>query len=447
MVAYDHARLPGAFGRSTRGSFGAPVRSKAREGGRLSAVLRAAAVVMLLNFDVFPRLMGRSFLVVAVLLAVPLALHEILRVSSRARVVVFWSLLIFGILASPGILSPPQTEYGQQKLLLLVTLTMAAALAVALLRGRRDVEMFAALFALCGLVLAVAAMTGESEAGRASGFGSNPIWLGRAIGGGILALTWLCLRKRITATWAAGPMVLLFLGLFATGSRGPLLATVLALFVLVLAGLRMRKSRRAWGALALMGTLAMAVAAMPSLIPTRMYELVVDPSDELFDSTRATMREVTLPIIAEHPGGVGYGNWGIHAGMEIHKYPHNLWLELPAEAGWLVAGAFGLAVLTVVTGLWRAARRDPAAGFVLALVAFYAVAVSTSGDINGDRPLFAALALGVLVLSGATMPRVWRRPRTGRAGVGGRGMPPPPSVHPWRGAGLPVPIGPARGVE
>ncbi len=377
-----------------------------RTNGLVSAVLRATAVVLLLNFDQFPRLVGRGFLIAAVVLAVPLLLHEILRPASRARTVIFWTLVVFGALAGPGILHPPETDYGRQKFLLLVTLTVFATLAVAVLRGRRDVEMFAAVFVLSGVVLAIATLNGDPQDGRADGFGSNPIWLARAIGGAFVALTWLYLQKRVAAWWAAGLAVLLGLGLLATGSRGPLLATVVALFVLVLAGFRLkiRRGRREWVGVGLMGALVAAVVALPSILPPRVYSLLTDPSEELFDTARAEMREVSVPMIAEHPGGVGYGNWGDYSGMLIHNYPHNLWLELPAEAGWLVGAAFILATVVVAAGLWRASRRDPVAGFVLAVLAFNVVAVSTSGDVNAGRPLFAALALGVLVLAGATLP-------------------------------------------
>ena len=417
MVMQDNRRSS-AIG-TVRGAAGparpeAPVR---RTGGLVSAVLRATAV-LLLNFDQFTREVGRGFLIAAVVLAVPLLLHEILRPSSRARTVIFWVLVVFGVLALPGFLHPPETDYGRQKFLLLLTLTMFATLAVAVLRGRRDVEMFAAVFVLSGVVLAIATLTGDPQDGRADGFGSNPIWLARAIGGALVALTWLYLQKRVAAWWAAGLAVLLGLALFATGSRGPLLATVVALFVLVLAGfrLKLRRGRREWVGLGLMGALVLAVIAMPSLLPPRVYALLVDPSEEMVGTARAEMRDVSVPMIAEHPGGVGYGNWSDYSGMLVHNYPHNLWLELPAEAGWLVGGAFILATLVVAAGLWRATRRDPVAGFVLAVLAFNVVAVSTSGDVNAGRPLFAALALGVLVMAGATL-------RTGMPVRGGRTRP------------------------
>ncbi|WBC12342.1 O-antigen ligase family protein [Micromonospora sp. WMMA1947] len=418
MVMQDNRRSS-AIG-TVRGAAGparpeAPVR---RTGGLVSAVLRATAVVLLLNFDQFTREVGRGFLIAAVVLAVPLLLHEILRPSSRARTVIFWVLVVFGVLALPGFLHPPETDYGRQKFLLLLTLTMFATLAIAVLRGRRDVEMFAAVFVLSGVVLAIATLTGDPQDGRADGFGSNPIWLARAIGGALVALTWLYLQKRVAAWWAAGLAVLLGLALFATGSRGPLLATVVALFVLVLAGfrLKLRRGRREWVGLGLMGALVLAVIAMPSLLPPRVYALLVDPSEEMVGTARAEMRDVSVPMIAEHPGGVGYGNWSDYSGMLVHNYPHNLWLELPAEAGWLVGGAFILATLVVAAGLWRATRRDPVAGFVLAVLAFNVVAVSTSGDVNAGRPLFAALALGVLVMAGATL-------RTGMPVRGGRTRP------------------------
>ncbi|MDO3705942.1 O-antigen ligase family protein [Micromonospora sp. C28SCA-DRY-2] len=416
--------------------------------------------MLLLNFDQFPRTVGRSFLLTAAALAVPLVLYEVLRPASRARVVVFWVLLTFGVLALPGFLRVPESEYGQQKFFLLLTLTLLATVAVAIVRNRRDVEMFAAVFVVCGVVLALAALAGDAQNGRSGGFGSNPIWLARAIGGAIVAVVWLYLCRRLAPWPAAAVAVLLALGLFATGSRGPLVATVVALLVLVLAGLRRQTSRgrREWVMLGLMGGLVAAVMALPALLPPRMYALIVDPSDELFGTARAEMRERTMTVIADHPMGVGYGNWNYHAWMPEHNYPHNLWLELLAEAGWLVGGAFILAVAAVAIGLWRAARVDTVAGFVLALLAFNAVAVATSGDVNASRTLFCSLALGVLVLIRATSdggrhrrsgdrPRrsaghVARRPR--RAGpVPGHGYREGAASHARSGSGRPA--GPTTG--
>ncbi|SCL23990.1 O-antigen ligase [Micromonospora rhizosphaerae] len=378
-----------------------------RRSGIVSTTIRATPVLLLLYFDLFPRLVGRSFLMIGAVLVVLLGFHELLRPTSRARVVVFWVLLTFGILAAPGVLRPPETEYGQEKLLFLVTLTLLSAAAVALIRGRRDVEMFAAMFVVCGVVLALAALAAGSPDGRSQGFGANPIWLGRATGAAVVAVAWLYYRKRLSGWWAAALALILALGLFATGSRGPMVATVVALLVLALAGLRQKvgRGRREWIGVGLMAGLAATFVAFPSLLPPRMYALLVDPSDELELSVRPEMQKATLPIIAEHPAGVGFGNWAHYSGMLKHDYPHNLWLELTAEAGWLVGGALILAVTVVAVGLWRAARVDAVAGFALALLAFNVVAVSTSGDINGNRALFSSLALGLLVLTGATLDR------------------------------------------
>ncbi|MEE3920656.1 hypothetical protein V2I01_27735 [Micromonospora sp. BRA006-A] len=106
MVMQDNRRSS-AIG-TVRGAAGparpeAPVR---RTGGVVSAVLRGTAAVLLLNFDQFTREVGRGFLIAAVVLAVPLLLHEILRPSSRARTVIFWVLVVFGVLALPGFLHP-----------------------------------------------------------------------------------------------------------------------------------------------------------------------------------------------------------------------------------------------------------------------------------------------------------------------------------------------------
>ncbi|MBM0225778.1 MULTISPECIES: O-antigen ligase [Micromonospora] len=377
--------------------------------GFASSTVRAVTLVLFLNFDQFPRLIGRTFLFTAAGLALPLLLHEFSRRTTAARVVVGWILLLFGGLALPALLHWPEIDYGRQKVVLLMTLTLLSTLAVAIVRGRRDLRMFAWLLILSAVILAVAALTAGDSGGRSDGFGSNPIWLARAIGAALIAVAWLYFQRWLAMWLAASLTVLLSLGMFATGSRGPLVATVLGLFVLVLAGLRRKTARgkREWIGVTLMAGLVVTVMTLPRLLPPRMYALIVDPSDELFDSARAEMRQRTLSMIAEYRGGVGYGNWSDVSGLLSFNYPHNLWLELPAEAGWLVGGGFILATVVVAARLWGAARVDSAAGFVLGLLVFAVVAVSTSGDVNADRPLFTALALGILVL---TWMRVKGRP-------------------------------------
>ncbi|MEV4661868.1 O-antigen ligase family protein [Micromonospora echinofusca] len=377
-----------------------PTTRPGRRTGTWSTLLRAVTVMLLLNFDQFPRQIGRAFLLTAAALAALIIFNEILRPESRARVVVLWVVVVFGVLALPGVLHRPETEYGQLKFFLLVTVTLLATAAVAVIRSQRDIEAFALALVGCGGVLAVAALASGSGEDRAAGFGSNPIWLARAIGIAVVACIWLYFCRRLSMAVASGLVVLLALGLFATGSRGPLVATVVALFVLVLSGLRrkIRHGRREWVGVGLLGALVVVVLALPSLLPPRMYAFVVDPSNELAGTARTEMRDRTMSIIAEHPGGVGYGNWTSHSWMLEHNYPHNIWLELLAEAGWLVGGAFILLCLVMAVRLWGAARSDALAGFVLAMLAFNAVAVSTSGDVNASRGLFVSLALGLLVL-------------------------------------------------
>ncbi|MEH0825571.1 MULTISPECIES: O-antigen ligase family protein [unclassified Micromonospora] len=395
--------------------------------GPLSTVARGVVPALFLTFDQFPRLVGRTLLVVAVVLAVPLLISEVTRPSSRSRGVVAWVLLAIGVLALPGFLRPPETEYGQQKLFFLVTLTLLAALSTAVLRGWSDWELFCKLVVLATAVLAVAALTADSQDGRSAGFGSNPIWLGRAIGVGMLAVAWLYFRRRLSAVLTAVSALLLVPGLLATGSRGPLLATAVGLFALALAGLRRRErqAKKEWVGVTMIVGVVLAITMMPWLRPIRLHALLTDPEDELFNSARGEMFDHTLSLIRENPWGVGYGNWSGAVGLLGFDYPHNLWLELPAEAGWLIAGALVLSTALVAMRLWVVARSDARASLGLGLLLFSTVAVSTSGDINGNRLLFIALALGLLILRRAKRGGAGGQSRTGSGYLRRPGLVPP----------------------
>jgi O-antigen ligase len=310
------------------------------------------------------------------------------------------ALLLATLIAVPAYLNPPTSIYGTDKTSAYLMLTVPTAAAALLIRDRRDITTWAKVWVVAGLALAVFALAGGVDPnGRAIGSdgSSNPIWLARGIGSPAAALLWL-MATRATALRIGLPAAgILAVGLYATGSRGPVVALVIAaVIVATLSSPTARASRAA--TLALLSAAGLFLAVAFRLVPatSRIGALLYEPGAELEASDRIALARPTLDVIADHPAGVGIGNWAVHVPIPPYLYPHNLFLEVTAEAGW-AAGAVLIAVLLRVTvRLWRASKTEPAAVLMLALLVFETTCVSVSGDLNA-RTFYFVLALGYAV--------------------------------------------------
>ncbi|MGA4682976.1 O-antigen ligase family protein [Micromonospora sp. AB353] len=391
--------------------------------------LRAAVLVLLLIGSMLPTT-GFPLNELFAIVAVPFIIHALARrlpLIHPALGVVALLALLFGTVVY---LRPPDSEYGIGKAQNLFTFTLFTALAAALLSDREQVVRWARLWLISGLCLSLFALLGDVDgAGRAIGMaGNNPIWLARAIGSPAVALVWLVYQRRIPRSMAIPAGLLLTAGLVATGSRGPAVAMLIGItLVFATAG---RQQRLARVAIVLTPILIAGYAAVTfGLVSadSRIGAFIVDPADTAYSSERLDLAQPTLGLIADHPGGVGIGRWAEYAGIPRVAYPHNLWLEVLSEAGWVVGGLFILIVVRTVWLLSRTSRSEPTAALVLALLAFEIVVTSVSGDLNA-RTLFFTLALGHCVSRWPAERARHRRaktvaPRIGAAGVGVPGKP------------------------
>jgi O-Antigen ligase len=359
-------------------------------------IVRAIVLAVLLGGTLYPMSTVVPFPAVAAVLTVALTGWEILRRLPRLHPAVVFVVPVFALLAIPGYTHAPPTGYGQEKLHNLITVTLLSAAAAALLRDRRDLSMFTAVWVVAGCVVAASVMFGEFRNGRAVGVtDANPIWLARHLGSAAVAAVWLYTQKRLRLALLVPAAAFLGAALLSTGSRGPASALAIALLIVVLGQRHHRVLRLATSVVACVA-FAAVVALTPLVAGSRFDGFFVDPTVGLDRSGRSRLLELTMPVIAHHPGGVGYGGWKSAAGVAVHRYPHNLWLELTAEAGWLVGAVFALLTAVVVWRLFRLTATSPHATVALGLLTFEVVCVSVSGDLNA-RSFFAFLTLGALV--------------------------------------------------
>lgn len=365
---------------------------------RARPFVAAAALTALLEGSLYPSVGGLSVVTVGALLAMPLIAWEWLQALPTLHPVPVLAVPLFVALATTGWLHPPVTDYGQQKVSHLITLTLLSALAATVIRDERGITVLAGVWVASATFLAASTLAGaQNLSGRAVGFDdANPIWLGRAIDSGLVALVWLLRHRRVRLRYGLPVLGVLVAAAFATGSRGPLVAAMVGVLVILVADLRHRITT----AVALVGVAAAGLAVVllsPIAATSRVAGLVTDPSATLADSARPALWSSTLKLIEQRPGGVGYGNWADATGARIVAYPHDLWLEVTAEAGWLVGAALIAVTVAVVAALWLRAPGRPHLALALGLLVTETIAVSVSGDLNA-RTFFCLLCLGYAAL-------------------------------------------------
>ncbi|HLN60894.1 MAG TPA: O-antigen ligase family protein [Symbiobacteriaceae bacterium] len=315
-----------------------------------------------------------------------------------------WIGLLFSLFAIP-LLWTDMHPYAAEKVTYLYTLTLFAAVAsLVLFKTTDDLHRLFNALTLIGLVAAFDAarlLLQGASGDRLSAFGANPIAFGRSIG---LIFVWaaiLGMEGRLPALPAMGLVGLSGVLLIASGSRGPLLASAGGLAVAGFAFYRRRLKlmlRFAAAALVLMLAVQFGLSQAPGESANRIARLA---GGELGSSelTRLDAYNQTLTFIATHPGGIGWGGFASRinqsgSGGDDRQYPHNLFLEVLLEGGWV--GGFAL-LLLLALAFARLVRQPPSPPLraLLLLFCFCVVNAQVSGDLNDNRLLFALTALGL----------------------------------------------------
>lgn len=310
------------------------------------------------------------------------------------------------------------SSYPVQKELRLYSLTALAAFApLLLLREESDRRAFVYTVAGLGAVMAFFAVVEVARHGvhfRVSVFNANPILLARVSGFAALVLCLLYWRMKV-ATWLFLPVLAIALsGLIVSGTRGPLVAfaaTVLVAIPLCLA--HAPAKRRIWGSvlLSFAGTAAATLyfKAAHTYIAYRLLRLVTGDWAGAELARAAVWRE-TVDLIGTSPAGVGWGHlteWvRVYNGPDLLMYPHNIFLEIAAEAGWLAAAVFtgligtiGVVFVRRLTAGSGDGRRREDDRLVFLSCLYWLLCAFFSGDVNDNRPLWAMVGMALAALA------------------------------------------------
>jgi hypothetical protein len=335
-----------------------------------------------------------------------------LRAGFPAALVGIWYLTFV-----PGLFQAVPTPYGLQKIATIFTFTLLSSLApLLLLEEDGDLVRTASAMGIFALAITLSGLLGGAQGvegvERLQAFGAGTIALGRA--SGFLATC------AAVALAGEAPLPGLTFGILAlagitavfSGSRGPLLAAVVAVALAVGAG--RARTGRGLVRLALAGTLFLAVAGSAlSLAPRgslRRVEAFLHGEYGSSEAYRVSALRAAWERVGDHPWGAGWAGFAVLVDPERgvgRQYPHNLLAEVTLESGW-ICGATTLVVLgAALVSAWSASGR-PGGRVALAGTAFYVINALVSGDLNDNRPMFmflsAALVLPALPGEGRPVP-------------------------------------------
>jgi O-antigen ligase len=223
-----------------------------------------------------------------------------------------------------------------------------------------------------------------------------------------LAIYWLLRTPhRWVKVGLCGLLLLLFVNLVGTASRGGMVAFAIVLFVYWLGYGGKRRWLLAAGGAAL-AVAALLIALMLPQVPVHRY-LQVSSEDDPTTQIRLGLYDVAIGMVEDHPLlGVGTGQWG----RESHNYftsgtfrstnymPHNTYLQVAAENGLLGLAVYLLLLAAVLYYFLRALQRNPGKEGRLAILAtlgvflaFAAFAATSNVLENETYWIFAAFCM------------------------------------------------------
>jgi O-antigen ligase len=252
-----------------------------------------------------------------------------------------------------------------------------------------------------GILIALTTVTTDSLSSPVQAAGGNEITAGLYPAIGLIAAAGYLALLPLGRLRLLGfvPLVILLPAVVSAGSRGVLVAGAAALAFVVVRHIAL--ARRPMLAALLVGISLLVMAQLATSLAggaAVKYEkslLSTNASQVLGDRQFLYDRGVALAL--EHPTlGIGAGGFASSALIyEDQLYPHNIFLELASEEGYVAVFLFGL----LLSAAWWARRRapgglrSPEAVVVGGLILLGVVEGFFSFDINGNRLLWFALGL------------------------------------------------------
>ena len=115
------------------------------------------------------------------------------------------------------------------------------------------------------------------------------------------------------------------------------------------------------------------------------------------DTARLFLFRTAFDAIQTSPLGIGWAGFPHLADIQLASgsdfiYPHNLFLEIAVEGGWLAIGTVAV-VLLILFRRTLATAADLPSALALGLATFWLINALFSSDINGNRMWWASFGL------------------------------------------------------
>jgi O-antigen ligase len=304
-------------------------------------------------------------------------------------------------------------SYGTEKIELYFADCLVLLVGAVFLGANRRAFRFSLLLTLAVAAAESVYLIGEILSGASETFvgrfavsaQEGPILLGRDGGTGVLIAMFVVLAwpRGWIRTSAIVALPLCLISLIAAGSRGPVVACVVGLVVLLsLVGADRQVRRRL---AALIGALVGAAIVVPFVVPGsavgRSLSTILGGAGGLSSDGRSTLWASAYTSLSHHVLlGIGTGGFGsLNLG---YPYPHNILLEVGLELG-----ALGLLALVAMIGsiavrlarLWRETRLGERleASLLIALLASAVVNAFFSGALPDNKDIWrwGGVAIGM----------------------------------------------------
>ena len=314
-------------------------------------------------------------------------------------------LVIYSILGSLAALDPDkawQTPAIITQLTTQIQLLILFWISYNLLRSERRMKGMLSALAFSCIFLSGLLLTGSADGGehRASVFGENPNILATVLSFGVLALVGLAYGRRINEkklrilSWVAGPLLLI--SVVRTGSRGNLLALLLAMLALVIKPHAIRENLKT-SFTVLVAITTLAVASYQIEFVRERWERTFEQGDV---AGRENIYEAAFEMFLESPV-IGWGpvnhyyELGSRLGYLI-KDPHNMYLWVLNETGLVGAVLFFGGLLLCWSSAWKG--RKTTQGVVPMAMLIYLLIANLKGSGHMDK--FFWLVLSYVVAAG-----------------------------------------------
>lgn len=317
----------------------------------------------------------------------------------------------FSLLWTPGI------HYATQKAFYNITLVLwpLVAFVFIIANNKQRMTRFIIILWLFSFWIAIESLLFYLRIGG-KGFitplGGNYLGIGRVLGLGAIISIWYfsyvaknCLKNIVLLIIC---LLYLFL-LFVVGGRGPLLATLISLFIPLLTNINLVKKQKKYiiKPLAPLGILliitvfivGLSISGIVRFVTLSRLEILLRPDMGASALTRIQAFQYAYEFWQEKPFlGHGIGSYPIlRMTGDVRLYPHNIILEILSEIGlvglllFLGFISFGLFCL----GPWKTIYKDPWRILILMLFTNVLINAMISGDIPDNRILFGIVGLMV----------------------------------------------------